>query len=165
MVELPHLNERGDAHMVDVGDKADSKRVAIAEALLSVLPDTLAALTEGRLAKGDALAVARLAGIQAAKKTADLVLLAHPLALTHVDVRVEPRSDLQAVRVEVRVETTGPTGVEMEALTAAAVAGLNVYDMVKKHDRGAVLERVQLLHKSGGASGDFDRSGRERTRT
>ena len=157
MVELPHLNARGEAHMVDVGDKAPTKRVAIAEALLAVQADTLEALAEGRLAKGDALAVARIAGVQAAKKTADLIVLAHPLALTHVDVRVEPRADLDAVRVEVRVETTGPTGVEMEAMTAASVAALNVYDMIKKHDRGAVLKQVQLLHKSGGVSGSFDR--------
>ncbi len=157
MVELPHLNERGEAHMVDVGDKADTKRVAVAEALLLLEADTVAALAEGRLAKGDALAVARIAGIQAAKRTADLVLLAHPLALTHVDVRVEPKPDRGAVRVEARVETTGPTGVEMEAMTAAAIAALNVYDMIKKHDRAAVLREVRLLHKSGGASGTFDR--------
>ena len=144
--------------MVDVGGKASTKRVAVAEALLNVKADTLSALSEGRLAKGDALAVARIAGVQAAKKTADLIVLAHPLALTHVDVKVEPRADLSAVRVEVRVETTGPTGVEMEAMTAATVAALNVYDMVKKHDRAAVLHRVQLLHKSGGVSGTFDRA-------
>lgn len=143
--------------MVDVGNKVPSKRVALAEARLRLAPATLEALVAGRLAKGDALAVARLAGIQAAKKTADLILLAHPLALTHVDVLVEPRSDLEAVRIEVRVETTGPTGVEMEAMTAAAVAALNVYDMIKKHDRGAVLEAVQLLQKSGGVSGTFQR--------
>lgn len=158
MVELPHLNARGEAHMVDVGAKDDSKRVAIAEARLRVRPETLQALASGSLAKGDALAVARIAGIQAAKKTADLIVLAHPLALTHVDVKVEPRPDLEAVHVEVRVETTGPTGVEMEAMTAAAVAALNVYDMVKKHDRAAVLEIVQLNHKSGGVSGTFDRT-------
>ncbi|MEL7372437.1 MAG: cyclic pyranopterin monophosphate synthase MoaC [Myxococcota bacterium] len=157
MVELPHLNERGEAHMVDVGAKADTKRVAVAEACLSVTSETLEALSEGRLAKGDALAVARIAGIQAAKKTADLIVLAHPLALTHVDVRVEPRADLRAVRVEVRVETTGPTGVEMEAMTAASVAALNVYDMVKKNDRAATLQSVRLIHKSGGVSGDFNR--------
>ena len=143
--------------MVDVGKKATTRRVAVAEAMLKLQSDTLEALVEGRLDKGDALAVARIAGVQAAKKTADLIVLAHPLALTHVDIHVEARTDLQAVRVEARVETTGPTGVEMEALTAAAVAALNVYDMVKKHDRAAVLQQVQLLHKSGGASGTFDR--------
>ncbi|MEM7677273.1 MAG: cyclic pyranopterin monophosphate synthase MoaC [Myxococcota bacterium] len=157
MVELPHLNKRGEAHMVDVGDKAKTKRVAVAEACLTVTAETLDALSKGLLAKGDALAVARISGIQAAKKTADVIVLAHPLALTHVDVRVEPRADLQAVRVEVRVETTGPTGVEMEAMTAASVAALNVYDMIKKSDRGATLQSVRLLHKSGGASGDFHR--------
>lgn len=144
--------------MVNVGEKANTPRVAIAEAFLRLRPDTLQLLEQGNLAKGDALAVARLSGIAASKKTADLVLLCHPLALSHVAVDVTLDPNEGGVRVQTRVETTGPTGVEMEALTAASVAALNLYDMIKKHERGATIERVRLLHKSGGASGDYDRS-------
>lgn len=154
---LPHLNPRGEAHMVDVGGKAASKRVARAEAFVRLKPETLDLLARGAVKKGDALAVARIAGIAASKKTADLVLLCHPLALSHVSVDVDLDPEAGGVRIETRAETTGPTGVEMEALTAASVAALNLYDMIKKTDRGAVIERVQLLHKAGGASGDFSR--------
>lgn len=154
---LPHLNRRGEAHMVDVGDKAATRRVARAEAFVRLLPETLALLEAGAVKKGDALAVARVAGIAASKKTSDLVLLCHPLALSHVSVNVDLDPEAGGVRIETRAETTGPTGVEMEALTAASVAALNLYDMIKKTDRGAVIERVQLLSKAGGASGDWSR--------
>ena len=152
---LPHLDGRGEARMVDVGDKAATRRVAVAEAFVRLSEGTLSLLREGQVKKGDALAVARISGIAAAKKTADLVLLCHPLALSHVAVHAELLPD--GVRIEARAETVGPTGVEMEALTAASVAALNLYDMIKKHERGAVIEHVRLLEKSGGKSGDFRR--------
>lgn len=154
---FPHLDRRGEAHMVDVGDKAATRRVAVAEAFVRLRPETVAALERGEVKKGDALAVARIAGLAASKKTADLVLLCHPLALSHVSVQVDVDRAAGGVRIEARAETTGPTGVEMEALTAASVAALNLYDMIKKTDRGATIERVRLLEKSGGQSGDFRR--------
>jgi cyclic pyranopterin monophosphate synthase len=154
---LPHLDARGKARMVDVGDKPSTKRTAIAEAFVKMKPETLELLETSALEKGDAFAVARIAGIAAAKKTPDLIPLAHPIALTHVSVEVEPVHKDSGVRVEARVETTGPTGVEMEAMTAAAAAALSIYDMAKKHDRGMVIERLQLLLKSGGRSGTYRR--------
>lgn len=152
---FPHLDARGHAHMVDVGDKPQTRRVAIAEAFVRLAPATLERLRAGTVAKGDALAVARIGGLAASKKTADLVLLCHPLALSHVAVDVALAED--GVRIETRAETTGPTGVEMEALTAASAAALNLYDMIKKTDRGASIERIRLLEKTGGASGTWRR--------
>lgn len=143
--------------MVDVGGKPDTRRVAVAEVFVRMKPETLALLESAALAKGDAFAVARIAGIQGAKRTAELIPLAHPLALTHVSVALEPRRDEGGVHVEVRVETVGPTGVEMEALTGAATAALALYDMAKKTDRGMVIERLQLRMKTGGASGTYER--------
>lgn len=159
-VALPHLDERGHARMVDVGAKASTHRVAVAEAFIRMLPETLRRLEAGALAKGDALAVARIAGIQAAKKAWELIPLAHPIGLTHaaVDVSLEPERG--GVRVETRVETVGTTGVEMEAMVAAATAALAIYDMAKAHDRGMVVERVQLVMKSGGKSGTYRRAER-----
>ena len=159
-VALPHLDERGHARMVDVGAKASTHRVAVAEAFIRMLPETLRRLEAGALAKGDALAVARIAGIQAAKKAWELIPLAHPISLTHaaVDVSLEPERG--GVRVETRVETVGTTGVEMEAMVAAATAALAIYDMAKAHDRGMVVERVQLVMKSGGKSGTYRRAER-----
>jgi cyclic pyranopterin phosphate synthase len=154
---LPHLDEKGAARMVDVGEKPATKRVAIAEAFVRMKKTTLDLLSASALEKGDAFAVARIAAIQAAKRTPDLIPLAHPLQLTHVAVEIEPDPKNSGVRIETRVETTGPTGVEMEALTAAAAAALSIYDMAKKHDRGMVIERVQLLEKSGGQSGRYRR--------
>ena len=145
--------------MVDVGDKPATRRSAEAEAFVRLQPSTLEALRTQSLKKGDALAVARIAGISASKRTADLVLLCHPLALSHVSVDVDLDEAAGGVQIRTRVETTGPTGVEMEALTAASVAALNLYDMIKKTDRAATIERVRLLTKSGGASGDFSREG------
>ena len=154
---LPHLDAKGEAHMVDVGDKPATHRVAIAEAFVALRPETMALLARGEIKKGDALAVARLSGIAASKKTPDLVLLCHPLALSHVAVDVTLDEAAGGVRIVARTETTGPTGVEMEAMTAASVAALNLYDMVKKYDRGATISKVRLLEKTGGASGRFSR--------
>jgi cyclic pyranopterin phosphate synthase len=155
MGRLPHLDADGHARMVDVGAKPDTDRVAVAEATVHLNSSTAEALFGGQLPKGDALAVARIAGIQAAKKTADLIPLCHPLALTSSQVDVE-RCD-EGARITARVATTGPTGVEMEALTAASVAALALYDMIKGLERGAVIGPVQLLEKSGGRSGEWVR--------
>lgn len=154
---LPHLNERGDARMVDVSEKAVSARSATAAGLVRLSTDAVAALRSETLPKGDALAVARIAGIQAAKKTPDLVMLCHPLALSGVDVTCSVTDE--GVQIEATVRTTDRTGVEMEALTAVAVAGLNVIDMVKAVDRSAVLGDVRVLAKSGGRRGDWTREG------
>lgn len=148
---LPHLDAAGQAHMVDVGGKAVTDRLAVAEATVRMEPATRAALFGGGLAKGDAIAVARIAGIQAAKKTSELVPLCHPLALTSVSVDIEEVET--GAHITARVGTTGPTGVEMEALTAASVAALAIYDMVKGLERGIEIVSVRLLEKSGGRSG------------
>jgi cyclic pyranopterin phosphate synthase len=152
---LTHLDEQGQARMVDVGDKPATERRAVAEATVRVSADTARAVRDGDAPKGDVLGTARVAGIQAAKRTAELIPLCHPLALTYVGVDGEVGDDAITLRAEAR--TTGPTGVEMEALTAAAVAALTVYDMVKGLERGAVIERVQLLSKEGGRSGEWKR--------
>jgi cyclic pyranopterin monophosphate synthase len=141
--------------MVDVSAKAPTARRAVAEAVVRLDPATQAALFQGALPKGDALAVARIAGIQAAKDTARLLPLCHPLALSHVGVEIEP-TGADAVRIEATAATVAGTGVEMEAMTAAAVAGLAIYDLVKARCRGARIERVRLLHKSGGKSGTWE---------
>lgn len=155
MAEPGHLDERGDARMIDVGGKAESERRAVAEALVVMADDTRRALFEGRLPKGDAGAVARVAAIQAAKRTADLIPLCHPLPLSAVDVDVEETATGALVRVT--VATTARTGVEMEALTAASVGALTIYDMVKGVERGVTIGPVRLVHKSGGASGEWSR--------
>ncbi len=160
---LTHLDERGEARMVDVGAKPDTHRRAVASARITMRPETLAMIVEGRAPKGDVFATARIAGIMASKRTADLVPMCHPIALTHASVDLtaeepDPTGDgLAAVRIVAVCETTGPTGVEMEALTAAAVAGLTLYDMCKAVDRGMVLGEVMLLEKEGGASGRWTR--------
>jgi cyclic pyranopterin monophosphate synthase len=156
---LPHLNERGDARMVDVSAKEVSARSATAAGLVRLSSEAVAALRSASLPKGDALAVARIAGIQAAKKTSDLVMLCHPLALSGVDVGLSVVDE--GVQIEATVRTTDRTGVEMEALTAVAVAGLNVIDMVKAVDRAAVISDVRVLAKSGGRRGDWTRKGGE----
>ncbi len=142
--------------MVDVGDKEATRRSAVADGFLRLEPATVARLEAATLAKGDALAVARVAGIAAAKRTSDLLPLAHPIAICHAAVRFELEAG--GVRVEAEVASVGPTGVEMEAMTAVAVAALTLYDMVKSSDRSAVIERVQLLEKRGGRSGTYRRS-------
>lgn len=151
---LTHLDEKGAARMVDVGAKAATVREAMAECIVRMAPETIDAVREGT-AKGDALGVARVAGIMAAKRTPDLIPLTHPLPLTSVSVDFEFVKD--GVRVLARARVTGPTGVEMEALTAAAVAGLTLIDMTKGVERGVYLESVRLLEKSGGRSGTWKR--------
>ncbi|MBV7564040.1 cyclic pyranopterin monophosphate synthase MoaC [Pseudomonas sp. sia0905] len=151
---LTHLDSQGRANMVDVSDKAQTVREAVAEARVRMLPTTLQMIVDGEHPKGDVFAVARIAGIQAAKKTSDLIPLCHPLMLT--SVKVELRADGEdAVLIRARCKLTGQTGVEMEALTAASVAALTIYDMCKAVDRGMVIEQVRLLEKLGGKSGHF----------
>jgi len=153
MNKLTHFNSSGEAHMVDVGDKAVTQRVAVAEGRIRMLPATLQLILEGRAGKGDVLGVARVAGIMASKKTAELIPLCHPLALTNVEVELSPRPEENAVYCKVTAATSGQTGVEMEALTAVQVALLTVYDMCKAVDRGMVITDVRLLEKRGGKSG------------
>lgn len=153
--ELSHLNERGEVHMVDVSSKDVTHRVAVAEATVLMSDSLRDRFFEGELPKGDAAAVARVAGITAAKKTADLIPLCHPLPLTAVDVSLE--STGHGVRVLTKVSTDSRTGVEMEALTAASVAALTIYDMVKGLERAVEITNVRLLEKSGGQSGDWIR--------
>jgi cyclic pyranopterin phosphate synthase len=153
---LTHLNERGEARIVDIGDKPATRRRAVAEARLFANPETIAAIAGGTLKKGDAIAVARIAGIMAAKRTAELIPLCHPIALTHVTIDIAPETD--ALRITASAETTGPTGVEMEALTAASVAALTLYDMAKAMDRAMRIEGLMLVEKTGGKSGDYHRA-------
>jgi cyclic pyranopterin phosphate synthase len=158
---LSHLDARGRARMVDVGEKAVTRRECVARGEVRMAPATLAAIAEGRSPKGDVLALARLAGIQAAKRTSDWIPLAHPLALDFVEVELHPDPAASCLRIEARVRAQARTGVEMEALVAAAAAGLTVYDMCKAIDRGMTLEAIRLVSKSGGKSGVWRRSGEE----
>lgn len=158
MTKLTHLNERGEARMVDVGDKSVTKRVAVAEGYIRMLPDTLELIVSGGHKKGDVLAVARVAGIMATKRTADLIPLCHPLALTRVEVELTPDSVAGGIHCQVMAQTNGQTGVEMEALTGVQVALLTIYDMCKAVDRGMIIDGVGLVHKSGGKSGQWDRA-------
>lgn len=155
MSELTHFNETGEAHMVDVSDKDSTHRIAVAEGTIRMQAGTLALITEGGHKKGDVLGIARVAGIMAAKKTAELIPLCHPLAISHIDINLEPGPDGPAVHCRARVETTGPTGVEMEALNAVQVTLLTIYDMCKAADRGMSIDSVRLLKKTGGKSGDW----------
>jgi cyclic pyranopterin phosphate synthase len=156
MSDLTHFDDRGNARMVDVGDKDATERVATAKASVVMQPATLALIRDRKAAKGDVLAVAQLAGIMAAKKTSDLIPLCHPLALSSVQVTLTLDAKRNAVDIEATCKLKGRTGVEMEALTAASVAALTVYDMCKAVDRGMVIEQVRLVHKSGGKSGTFN---------
>ena len=156
MSDLTHFDDSGNARMVDVGDKDVTERVATARASVVMQPSTLRLIRDKKAAKGDVLAVAQLAGIMAAKKTPDLIPLCHPLALSSVNVTLTLDEARNAVDIEATCKLNGRTGVEMEALTAAAVAALTVYDMCKAVDRGMVISKVKLLHKSGGKSGTFD---------
>ncbi|KPX19963.1 cyclic pyranopterin monophosphate synthase MoaC [Pseudomonas syringae group genomosp. 3] len=151
---LTHLDSQGRANMVDVTDKAVTSREAVAEALVRMLPATLQMIVSGGHPKGDVFAVARIAGIQAAKKTSDLIPLCHPLMLTSIKVHLTAEGD-NAVRITASCKLAGQTGVEMEALTAASIAALTIYDMCKAVDRGMVIESVRLLEKLGGKSGHF----------
>jgi cyclic pyranopterin monophosphate synthase len=155
---LTHLDESGRARMVDVGDKPASERRALARARVRVSVETARAVAEGNAPKGDVLGTARIAGIQAAKRTSELIPLCHPLALTFVGVEGHVDADAGEVVLTAEARTTGPTGVEMEALTAAAVAALTVYDMIKGLERGAEIAEVVLLEKSGGRSGEWRRA-------
>ena len=158
---LTHFDAQGQAHMVDVGAKASTHRVAVATGRIHMLPSTLALIQSGTVKKGDVLGIARIAGIQGAKKTSDLIPLCHPLALTRVaiDFEVLAESELPTIVCTATAETIGQTGVEMEALTAVSVACLTLYDMLKAADRGMVIEGVRLLAKNGGRSEDWSASG------
>jgi cyclic pyranopterin monophosphate synthase len=153
---MTHLNEAGEAHMVDVGDKPATRRTAIAEAVVSMPPDLAERFFSGDLPKGDAAAVARVAGIMGAKKTPDLIPLCHPIAIDSVQVSLEPGG--HGVLITATVSTTSQTGVEMEAMTAVATAALTVYDMVKGIERGVSIESVRLRMKEGGRTGRWERS-------
>ncbi|MDE2088606.1 MAG: cyclic pyranopterin monophosphate synthase MoaC [Gammaproteobacteria bacterium] len=159
MSRLTHFNDSGQAHMVDVGDKAVTRRVAVAEGRIHMQPHTLDLIRQGGHKKGDVLGIARVAGIMAAKKTAELIPLCHPLTLTRVDLDLAPQPEASAVYCRATVETLAQTGVEMEALTAVQIALLTVYDMCKAVDRGMTIETVRLLEKSGGKSGPWRRDG------
>jgi cyclic pyranopterin phosphate synthase len=154
---LTHLNEKGEAHIVDIGDKAVTRRRAVAQARISGQAETIATILDGSLKKGDALAVARVAGIMAAKKTAELIPLCHPIALTKVSVEIDG-DGATSILVLASAETTGQTGVEMEALVAASTTALTLYDMAKAIDRAMVISDLCLVEKSGGKSGDFVRA-------
>ena len=157
MTELTHLDASGRARMVDVGDKPATERRALARAIVRVSPETAAKVAAGDAPKGDVIGVARIAGIQAAKRTSELIPLCHPLALSYVGVEGEIDAESGLIELIADARTTGPTGVEMEALTAASVAALTVYDMVKGIERGAEITSVTLLEKSGGRSGHWRR--------
>ena len=155
MGNLSHFDASGQAHMVDVGDKADTTRVAIAEGSIRMLPQTFELVQRGDAKKGDVIGIARLAAIMAAKQTSDLIPLCHPIALTHVSAEFTLDEAQSRVTCKARVECTGKTGVEMEALTAVQIGLLTIYDMCKAVDRGMVIESVRLLEKHGGKSGSF----------
>jgi len=153
--DLTHIDSKGEARMVDVSDKADTERVAIAEGVVLLSKATLELIAKGNAKKGDVLATARIAGIMAAKRTSELIPLCHPLALSKVTVDIEPDKKLPGCRVRATVKVKGPTGVEMEALTAVSVACLTIYDMVKAVERSARIDAIRLIEKKGGKSGHF----------
>jgi len=157
MSDLTHFNKAGEAHMVDIGDKPATRRIAVAEGRIEMRPETLALIMEGGHRKGDVLGIARIAGIMAAKKTAELIPLCHPLALTRIELELKPLPDEPAVYCRATAETTGQTGVEMEALTAVQIALLTIYDMCKSADRAMTLTGIRLMEKSGGMSGTWER--------
>ena len=155
-MSLTHFDDKGRAHMVDVSGKAETDRIAVAEGFVAMSAETLALVTEGRAKKGDVAGVARLAGIMGAKRTADLIPLCHPLALSKVAIEIERAADRTGLRIEATVKTTGQTGVEMEALTAVSVACLTVYDMLKAAQKDMAIEDIRLRLKDGGKSGRFE---------
>ncbi|MDG2365583.1 MAG: cyclic pyranopterin monophosphate synthase MoaC [Methylococcaceae bacterium] len=155
MTHLTHFNQTGDAHMVDVGQKKVTERIAICSGYIEMLPETLALIINGTHKKGDVLSIARIAGIMASKKTADLIPLCHPLPITHVDIHFQIETDNNCVTCTCTVKTHGKTGVEIEAFTATQIALLTIYDMCKAVDRGMVIQSVQLMQKSGGKSGHW----------
>jgi len=155
--QLNHFNQRGEAHMVDVGDKAITQRIAVAEGYIQMQADTLQRILQGEHKKGDVLGVARVAGVMASKKTAELIPLCHPLALTHVDIQLNADEKSQCVHCVVKVKTSGQTGVEMEALTAVQITLLTIYDMCKAMDRGMSMTGIGLISKAGGKSGSWEK--------
>lgn len=158
MTYTPHFNQAGEAHMVDVGGKAITQRIAVTEGYIEMLPATLQIILRGEHKKGDVLAIARIAGIMASKKTADLIPLCHPLSITHVEVSLTVDVEKNRIRCQTTVKTSGQTGVEIEALCATQIALLTIYDMCKGVDRGMVIQSVQLLQKDGGKSGNWQRN-------
>ncbi len=157
MGKLTHFNNKGDAHMVNVGDKSSTHRIAIADGCIRMQTETLQRIESGSHKKGDVLGIARIAGIMAAKKTSELIPLCHPLSLSHIEITLETKPDDNTVYCQAHVETTGQTGVEMEALQAVQTSLLTIYDMCKSIDRGMIIESVGLLAKSGGKSGKWKR--------
>ena len=155
-MSLTHFDDTGAAHMVDVSEKDITDRIAVAECHVKMLPETFDIITEGRAKKGDVIGVARLAGIMGAKRTSDLIPLCHPLPITKVSVDLEPDADLPGLRITATVKTTGQTGVEMEALTAASTAALTVYDMAKAVDKGMEIGGLRIVLKDGGKSGRYE---------
>jgi cyclic pyranopterin monophosphate synthase len=155
MTKLSHLDAKGEARMVDVSDKVATQRTARAEGFITMAPETLALIEDGRAKKGDVLAAARIAGIMAAKKTHDLIPLCHPLAITKAGVTFEPSQRPPGIRVTTEVKVAGPTGVEMEALTAVSVACLTIYDMLKAADKAMTIGSIRLVEKTGGRSGTY----------
>lgn len=155
MTQFTHINQNGEANMVDVSEKNDTVRIARAEAFVTMNPETLQMIVSSNHHKGDVFATARIAGIQAAKRTWELIPLCHPLLLSKVEVQLEALPESNQVRIESLCKLSGKTGVEMEALTAASVAALTIYDMCKAVQKDMVIEKVRLLSKSGGKSGDF----------
>lgn len=155
MAKLSHINDRGEAHMVDVGDKAATGRRALAEGCITMQPGTFRLITEGTAQKGDVIATARIAGIMAVKRTHELIPLCHPLSITKVTVEFEPLDAGAGLRVLTEVRVNGQTGVEMEALTGTSVACLTLYDMLKAADKSMQISGIRLLEKSGGRSGDY----------
>ncbi|MGO9119914.1 MAG: cyclic pyranopterin monophosphate synthase MoaC [Desulfomonilaceae bacterium] len=157
MADLTHFDKKGQAHMVNVGEKDITVREAVARGEVRMQPETLSLILDNRAEKGDVLGVARIAAIMAAKKTPELIPLAHPLPLSSVSVDFFPHRDRSVIEIEAKVKVTARTGVEMEALTAVACAALTIYDMCKAVDRGMVLSEIRLIEKSGGRSGHFKR--------
>lgn len=157
MTQFTHFNQSGEAHMVDVGGKAITQRTAITEGYIEMQPSTLELIMAGNHKKGDVLGIARIAGIMASKKTADLIPLCHPLPITHVEIKLTAQPEYNRVHCLATVKTNGQTGVEMEALNATQIALLTIYDMCKAVDRGMVIQSVQLLEKDGGKSGHWQR--------
>jgi cyclic pyranopterin phosphate synthase len=153
--KLTHLDEKGRARMVDVGAKDATQRTAVAEGFVAMTPETLSLVIAGEAKKGDVLAAARIAGIMAAKKTSELIPLCHPLALTKAAIEFAPNEKPAGLHIRAEVSVTGPTGVEMEALTAVSVAALTIYDMLKAADRGMEISGIRLVSKTGGRSGDY----------
>ncbi|MDD5578248.1 MAG: cyclic pyranopterin monophosphate synthase MoaC [Methylobacter sp.] len=158
MTQLTHFNQSGEAHMVDISGKAITQRTAVTEGYIEMQPETLRLIMEGGNKKGDVLAIARIAGIMASKKTADLIPLCHPLPLTHVEINLTAETGNNRIRCQTTVKTSGQTGVEMEALNATQIALLTIYDMCKAVDRDMIIQSVKLLEKEGGKSGHWRRN-------